>query len=242
MISERTFAESYPTFWKELLPGGTRYIKFINGSASERVSDEVRAFSRPEVRSIISQTAFNLVKKGFLEFDLPLLSDDKVFEVKIWEESVQDAQKFISRFSNKPEDLNLSIEESKECIKLARSMWNHIKSEGFNKDIIFEPKFTGWGLLNPSKGDVLIGDCLMEIKAVEGAFGISDIRQILIYGTLNYLTKTYPSMIGFELYNPRLGKRYEDSFDKLAQGVAGCSGDELFLEISNHITDKITSL
>ncbi|MCK4814388.1 hypothetical protein KA005_01350, partial [bacterium] len=98
MISERTFAVSYPTFWKELLPGGTRYIKFINGSASERISDEICASSRSEVRSIISQTAFNLVKKGFLEFDLPSLSDDNVFKVKIWEESVQDAQKFISRF------------------------------------------------------------------------------------------------------------------------------------------------
>lgn len=242
MISERTFAESYPTFWKELLPGSTRYIKFINGSASERVAEEVHAFSRPEVRSIISQTAFNILKKGFLKFDLPSLSVDNIFKAKIWEESVQDAQKFISRFPNKPEDSNLSIEESKECIKLAKSMWNHIKRESFNKDIIFEPKFPGWGLLNPSKGDVLIGNCLMEIKAITGAFGVSDIRQILIYGTLNYLTKTYPSMDCFELYNPRLGKQYEDSFDEFAQGVAGCSSDELFIEISKYITDKITSL
>jgi hypothetical protein len=97
--------------------------------------------------------------------------------------------------------------------------------------LVVEPVFPGCGIIDASKGDLIVSDILFEVKAGDRLFRSIDVRQLIMYSTLNYISQSF-RIERLGLFNPRIGVSATISIDDLCFEISGKNSTELFSEIT----------
>jgi hypothetical protein len=230
MISETYFASKYTSFWNDLLPGKNKYIRYVVNNEIEAVEPPLESIDIPSSRGLINYTAFKLsVKSLTKEIDYSLLENLKQ-NSEIFKSVFDEAKRFIENFEGKQ---NLTYDLRQEEILLIKEIAKRIYHRyvvQIKKGCKFfpEPFFQGCGIINSANGDLILDNELVEIKAGKRKFSVNDIKQILVYATLHSLNNEYGTLTSFELYNPREGFSFQDSFANLCNELACASTYEIY--------------
>jgi hypothetical protein len=128
------------------------------------------------------------------------------------------------------------IEESEE---LAYSLFLYFQNTDLNS-LIFWPSFIGCGRLNSCKGDIVLENKLIEVKAGERHFRLIDVRQVITYLALNFCSKKY-KLQDIALLNPRTGLVFETSVSILIESCSGRRPVDVFSDIVDFVSTEINS-
>lgn len=211
MISERSFARSFHSFWNELLPLLTpRFVSLFNEAYQKALLDNSGknlvlltlpiGINRPD---IVAEFAFRLALLARKE-------NLSLHHLRQRESLIAIAQRrafeLIQKYEGmKPEtNVPLSQVELCEAFRLCERYETLYAAFPENIPVEFCPKFDGSGFINSSEGDIGIGDTLIEVKTTSRRCSGKDLRQLIIYLALdaNAGLKRW-SHIG--LFNPRRG-------------------------------------
>jgi hypothetical protein len=104
----------------------------------------------------------------------------------------------------------------------------------------FWPVFKGCGQLDACRADIISGCNLIEVKAGERNFKITDVRQVITYLSLNFNSGQYPIM-EIALVNPRTGLKFECGVDMLIELSSGRKAVDVFSDIIEFISAETGS-
>ena len=244
MISETYFASKYTSFWNDLLPGKNRYMRYIVNNDVEILEPPLESIDKPSTRGLINCIAFKLsIKSLTKEIDYGTLGAVEQ-DSQLFKSVFQESKNFIQHFE---ETQDITYDVTSEELFLIKEIAKRIyrryivkieKGERFSP----EPFFQGCGIIDSANGDLIVDDLLIEIKAGKRNFSINDIKQILVYAALHSLDNTYAALTHFELYNPREGLTFSDSFMNLCNELACASPDEIYAEIRRYVIDTMNSI
>jgi hypothetical protein len=231
MISERKFANSYASFWNQLLPTADAFVRKIN-LASERFCRPIDAVSKDRnKRAVINELAFRLFKVIAAGNEIePDMTDNL-------EKGVRDyIEKLIHSGFKIPA---LSKEEVAESERIAASLSMYFSKTDISP-LKFWPLFKGCGQLDACRADIISGSKLIEVKAGERNFKITDVRQVITYLALNFNSGQY-SIIEIALVNPRTGLKFECEADMLIEFCSGRKAVDIFSDIVEFISSETGS-
>jgi hypothetical protein len=227
VISERTFARSFDSFWQELLPLFTpRFVALFNEAYETVLSDDVgRELSALPVAfglerlDIVAEFAFRLARIAH-EAKIPLKNLQS--EKTLCEKAEFQALELIRLYEGgQPADIvRLSEEEFSEGFRLCERYSAIYLAFPPNSPVQFCPTFPGAGFLNTSQGDLGIADSLIEVKTTTRKPAGKDIRQLIIYAALdgNAGNRRW-THVG--LFNPRRGTLHHAEIDPLILRLSG---------------------
>lgn len=219
MISETKFARGYSSFWVEYFPWLNSYSQSVKASC-ERFSAPLPEIDKVEHRSINNMMAFIHFRN--------LLSDSNYSLDKTKEETLQ----YMTRFSRN----NVSTYEFNENDKsiVAGQITN--LQELPTQDLILDPFFSGCGIIDNCRGDILQGDKLIEVKAGNRSIQPSDIKQLIVYLALNWIASPKPYIINqLEIYNPRVGYSWTVDVNSFFYSVTSYSKEDVFEQMMKYL-------
>lgn len=218
MISEVTLAREFASFWRAATPNIDGLVRRINRGMYKRDFQPIHSVTEPSRRALINELSFEIVceivvdlsehrkRKSYLEYvERSLPKVRALAKVLRWEGDYESIL------------LKEELEELRsQIIRLCRWMRD-------NRDrvlVIMRPNFFGCGIVDRCEGDMMIGNMLVEIKAGERAFRAIDLRQIIVYLTLN---QQKPNWVIEDIciFNPRMGVSVTMSCDDLCFEVSG---------------------
>jgi len=244
MISETYFASKYTSFWNDLLPGKNKYIRYVVNNEIETLEPPLESIDIPSSRGFINYIAFKLSVKS-LSKEISYSSLDSLDQnSELFKGVFKEAKLFIQEFEG-TQDLTYDLysEELTLIKEIAKRIYRkYIIQINSGCKFFPEPFFQGCGIINSANGDLILDDILIEIKAGRRNFSINDIKQILVYATLDSLKNDYGTLTFFELYNPREGLSFQDSFANLCNELACASPQEIFSESKKYIIDTMNSI
>jgi len=85
------------------------------------------------------------------------------------------------------------------------------------------------------QGDIFYNETLVEIKAGERGILSSDIKQIITYCALNWLSNHPKKIINVEFYNPRQGILWVSELEELIMSVSNLPIEDLFDQIGKYL-------
>jgi len=231
MISERKMANSYVSFWNQLLPTADTFVRQIN-IASERFYSHVPAVTKDrDKRAVINELAFRLFKATVDGDEItPELKGAIESEVRDYIEDLIRANVKIPPLSN---------EEVEESERISKSLSMYFAMSDLSA-LIFWPLFKGCGRISACRGDIIDGNKLIEVKAGDRNFKVTDIRQLMIYMALNFSSGQYP-IKEMALVNPRTGFKYECDIDILIEFSSGRKAVDVFADIVDFISAETIS-
>ena len=236
MISEVTFASTFSSFWRELLPAADAYVRRRN-LALERFSQPVRS-SDLLFRDAINELGFRLfclgVETGATE---PLSLSDSVIA-----ETARQTMRYIGRFRAVPGDAaGMPRAATDEALFLARRIGFFVAPlRAKHQPFVCRPKFAGCGMVDACEGDLSWGSTLCEVKSGDRLFRSSDLRQLLTYCALRY-GEGRREIARITLVNPRRGVHFSDSLEGLCRETSGLSPSEVMLEIVEVLSESESS-
>lgn len=220
VISERQLAQS-AAFWSATAPMIESFTRLVNSDLLVRDHNELVSVVRADRRAFVNECAFDIFcdHRHVSDSELPML------------EIAREVGTRLARLDRHepPAIAAVDEQEAAEAIAIARRLEDIIVSIGVN--VVNRPPFRGCGFLSGARGDLLVDDCLVEIKAGKRLFRSEDVRQVLAYLALNHAGKTF----GIEcvaLVNPRMGFHVVIPVSTLARRVASTSSDELFDKVA----------
>ncbi|EPN9529475.1 hypothetical protein ACT5AM_004217 [Cronobacter malonaticus] len=237
MISELTFSRKFTSFWNQLLPNANNFIRIINGSLIEDVYPPLDNSTNKSNNVFVNECAFNLyaaIQNNLLARNI--LSVQELFHEPDFQNILEQTKEYLQRFAYGSNfKLPLSMIEYNAIREIAKNISSRY---GMKHQIEVSPQFDGCGAINNSYGDIYYPSVLVEIKSGDRNFSVYDLRQVLIYCTLNFYSKNRRNIKNFELFNPRMGITYSDSIINLCKELAFIQPEELFFEIMNSITEE----
>jgi|SRR5690606_10537958 len=236
MISETTFAKKFTSFWAQLLPSANYYVRVLNEGMLESFYAPIKPV-RAENVALCNVVSFEVFKE-FLEGNVRRaeIQDGSYFSLATFSEVLDRQKAYVKRFQHgSPVTLSPNREEISD---IARLSLETIDRYGLQKHRIrVNPRFDGIGYLNPAEGDILEGKVLVEIKAGFRKFSVYDIRQVLIYLTMNFFSANPYEIKSIELYNPRMGIAFSVGVGELCESVSALLPQDLFTEIQLYLTE-----
>jgi hypothetical protein len=174
----------------------------------------------PEFRAINNVIAF---------FHFGNILDNKEFNIS---DSVNQALSYIERFPrnsvNKYEfnQLNQTI-----VLKQINNLCNTYKD-----NIILNPFFPGCGIIDNCNGDILQHEKLIEIKAGKRNIEPSDLKQLIVYAALNWISSTEKYQISeLEIYNPRVGYIWRNQLDDFLNSITDIPKEDVFDQLTKYL-------
>lgn len=211
MISERKFATSYISFWNTIIPFGDYYIHNLNKSV-ERFSSKIETESPPEKRALIAEMGFEHFIKSIKNNDVEI------------EKIILETNHRISKILNDQKEFQTLTETDKTEIEgISKNLHKYFKDKD-ELQILIRPVFQGCGIINTCEGDLILNDEIIEVKSVDRGIGIADVRQVLVYLSLQYSASEKVSN-NIVFVNPRRGVFTKIATSELAILI---SGRELF--------------
>jgi hypothetical protein len=227
MISERSFAHSFDSFWHELLPLLTpRFVSLFNEGYETILCDHsglglsflplAEGVERPD---IVAEFGFRLARTAHKHrLTVERLKDERAFVASAEDEAFELIQRYEGE---KPTEIvPLSEAERSEGLRLCeryQALYSAFPSE---LAVEFCPIIPGAGFLNSSEGDISIGSDLIEVKTTTRKPSGKDIRQLMIYVALNANARVNRwSHIG--IFNPRRGTLHRAEIDSLVLRLSG---------------------
>jgi hypothetical protein len=231
VISVSAFCKVHSSFWKAVAPTTDIFVRRLNLGHYEREFPEMTIPTQPIRRGFINEVAFSVfcqsVKRG-QAWPPPKLSkaelDEAVTSIRpltVRKEGHGEAKQgddFVS------EEL-LDIEEQRD--RLMRFFFLNRSID----PLVLEPTFPGCGMIDTSKGDLIASNILYEVKAGDRLFRSIDVRQLIMYSTLNHVSKRF-RIERLGLFNPRIGISATIPIDDLCFEISGKNSAELFSEIA----------
>jgi len=248
MISERTFATSFGSFWDELLPLLTpSYVHIISAVYNEHITDDFGFILDPIERradadsAVIAEFAFYLAK-GATEAGIAIKAayDD----VLMRNEALNTAAIAVSYYEGVVQypRTDLRDDELLEGFEIAqnyRRFFEQIPSKG---TVEFAPRILGAGFLQTCQADLTIGPALFEIKTVNRNLASKDVRQLIIYLALQAATGDRRWTLG-GFFNPRKGEYLQFAVDEvIAQISGGRSSSEVYHALIDFVSTSDVQL
>jgi hypothetical protein len=112
--------------------------------------------------------------------------------------------------------------EIKTAIELAGRLRDMCSFIADGRATVIDPEFPGYGALSRSRGDIIAGNVLLEVKAVDRPFRASDFRQTIVYALQN-LASGKSGIVKIGLLNPRRGIYHIEKLDQIIFDVSGGS-------------------
>lgn len=235
MISERTFARSFTSFWDELLPLLTpSFVHVINQNYKVRLTDDNGFFLGTVERrantdsAVIAEFAFNLVKSA-TEAGITLKAAYENPEIR--KEAFAKATLIVSYyegFVQYPPRTDLDEDEFLEGFEIAENYLRFFEQIPIKGTIQFLPAIAGAGFIENCQADLAIGKALFEVKTVDRNLASKDMRQLLVYLALQAATGDRKWTLG-GFFNPRKAEYLEFAIDEvLAQISGGRSSSEVY--------------
>lgn len=214
MISEHQFASGYTSTWRTVTPLSDGYWHMEN-MLTTRVFSPLNQRASKEMRGVVNEVGF----RAFSRIKRSNTKPNRTNVQKAISESIEEAITYVNRFMSN--SINTTSEFDENCIRESTFIaFRLIHFFAYKDRIIIQPKFVGCGVISACEGDIVVDDCLYEIKAGNRAFRISDLRQLLIYTALAYSNKSLIfDCIG--IFNPRTGVTWKRSIDHVCLAVAG---------------------
>lgn len=237
MISELTFSRKFTSFWNQLLPNANNFIRIINGSLVEDIYPPLDESLNRANNVFVNECAFNLFSALQNDsIDEKILFSSTIFHNAEFQIIFEKTQEYLRRFSYGSNfQLPLSMLEYNTIREISKSIYHRYRS---TRNLEISPLFNGCGIINNSYGDIYHTNTLVEIKAGDRKFSVYDLRQLLIYLTLNFYSKEKRDIKNFELFNPRMGISYSDTITVLCKELAFIQPEELYFMIMNSITEE----
>ena len=239
MISERTFAEGYTSFWHQCLPMGEAVVQAINHRLLKHFA-AVRGDADREIRDdLVGDIGLRWfsarVARGRLAAREPARKElDRL---------AAEASAFVHRLrgSPVPELPPPSPTELREAAALADRLVEFVRHQGGSETLVPRPAFAGCGVLAACAGDLLIGRTLYEVKDVGRGFRQPDLRQLVVYCALNSAAPRY-KIQRLGLVNPKRGTYFLSDLEWLVRNLSGQGSADLFAEILDFVATERISL
>jgi hypothetical protein len=215
MISERDFSLHFSSFWRSALPNMEAVVRSINLSY-DRIDDDITATSNSAERDMVSESGYQLF--------CFVLNDRIASPREYLAPSAKRAERFIHG-TNSLSDAEIEsfvARNSAEIIILANRIIKFCRSRSKDSRFSAPVAMTGHSLVGDCNADLLVENDLVEIKYVDRNFRSIDLRQCLIYTSLNYL-KIGASFDNIVLFNPLRGIYVELTYEEVIRGAGGIS-------------------
>jgi hypothetical protein len=232
VISERKFSNSYSSFWNQLLPTADSFVRRLNLTCERftKPIDSSLSVDRDK-RAVINELAFRLFKE---QANSGKISSGKIISLE------QDVRSYIERLAPSIKKLTaLSKEELIESEKIAASLSAYFYKPDF-KAMTFWPLLKGCGQLDACRADIIYKNKLIEVKAGDRHFRITDLRQIITYLALNFYSQQY-QLAYIALVNPRTGKEFECAIDTLIESCSGKKSVDVFSDVIDFLSAEVGS-
>lgn len=227
MISERSFARSFDSFWHELLPLLTpRFVSLFNEGYETILCDHsgqdlsvLPVAAGVEHPDIVAEFGFRLARVAHMQgLKVERLQDEKALVATAENEAFELIQRYEG--GQPAEIVPLSEAERSEGLRLCGRYHALYAAFPKNSAVEFCPTFPGAGFLNSSEGDIGIGDSLIEVKTTTRKPAGKDIRQLMVYAALdaNAGRKRWSHM---GIFNPRRGTLHRAEIDSLVLRLSG---------------------
>jgi hypothetical protein len=232
VISERKFSNSFSSFWNELLPTADSFVRRMNLSLERYcLPTESRFEVNRDRRSVINELSFRLFMS---------LAKGKKLSIKDKMKMSLEVSHYIEKLApNINIDQPISKEELEEAESLSSALAQYFSGASLNK-LRFWPIFRGCGMINACKGDIITDDKLVEVKAGDRHFRITDFRQVIAYLTLNSISKQYDTQ-HIALVNPRKGLFFETTVEVLIEGCSQRKSVDVFGDIIDFLSSEVVS-
>jgi hypothetical protein len=223
MISEVNFSRGYSSFWIEHFPWLSSYCQSINKYNLARVHRSIEESEPPEFRSINNTIAF---------FHFGNIIGDKEFDILL---SINQALEYLKRF---PRTSASSYEFNQLNEKIVQKQVDNLFGN-YKKDIKLNPFFPGCGIIDNCNGDILQNEKLIEIKAGERSIAPSDLKQLIVYSALNWISETEQHKITeLEIYNPRVGYKWTNSLEDFLNSITDISKEDVFDQLTKYLVTQ----
>lgn len=227
MISEVGFAKGFLSFWDTVIPYMKQYMKICNLNLETFEVAENIQFSNNTYKPLSAELGFRLFCKE-------LNDGEQSLAAQVISKIEKETCDYIAKFGDiGTSGVKITEGERKEAIWLKNNLIRFFNDVWKNKSpVITSPFFVGCGILDHCWGDIIVGDTLFEIKAVDRNFQAPDMRQLLTYLVLNYASKNY-NIKRIGLLNPRRCVFYWDNVNSAVAKISGESFDWVANETIN---------
>lgn len=237
MISETSFAKRFTSFWNELLPNAKNHVRLVN--SAYRISTH-RPLLAPERKSniaFVNVLAFEIYRYSIInQIDERKIAKPEFRRSHEYLYLIEKSSNYLKRFSDQQGyELPLLNKEHRQAVEIAKLI---LKRYHWRSNSKIDPKFDGCGFINPAVGDILLDRTLVEIKSGDRPFNLQDLKQVLIYCTLNHYSKLTSPIERIELYNPRKGTSFSEEIADFAINLSALSPQQLFSEIESFISQE----
>lgn len=228
MTSETKFATSFTSVWREVTPLSDGYWA-IENMLTRRVVAPMPNRAPKGVRGAINELAFIGFSK--LASQKRRIQREEIFSAL--KDSISETVGYINRLS--PNDLLKEDAIDDVCLREAMQLTLRLLNffpYGANTQI--RPKFKGCGIINACEGDVISGNLLIEVKAGDRGFRVSDLRQLLVYSALAYASSE-SNFTRIGLFNPRTGMAWSKSLDEVCMSISGLRANDVLPKLVDHM-------
>jgi hypothetical protein len=219
VISERTLAYGFESFWREQFPFLTPlFIRNFNAGKKERIVTPEGVPVRPVPMSAEVQ-----------DFDLSTEIGFEIATERYRERIGQngDEQAAVRRASSRiaalrkdaewRDPLEADLKEGRTLAELYEFLFDSISAK---EEVTFRPQIKGAGILNSMEADFCTARTLFEVKSVNRNLQSVDVRQLLCYLVAGLGSKEY-AWEGYCFFNPRLAVSYTGSVNELLGYLSG---------------------
>ncbi|MEN9434840.1 MAG: hypothetical protein RLZZ422_2429 [Pseudomonadota bacterium] len=241
MISEKIVASQFHSLWEESLPLLTpTFVRLFNEAYRDDLSEYTRNEKLNKItighniekHDLVAELSFKLAKEAN-NAGIPVAN---LKAKKIIEAVINETIKFLPHY-NLEKDIPNNYEIC-ESFKLAEQYEKFFKLINA-KNIEFSPSIRGAGFMGICYADLAIDDTLYEIKTVNRNLSSNDIRQLLLYLSLQ-ASEGNQKWINGGFFNPRRALHYKFPIDHLIYHISGGkSTHEVFQSITDFLSREI---
>ena len=227
MISERTFASSFPGFWSDLLPLLTpTLVRLINDGYKNRLTDSDGVLIKPVEKSV--EVVDYAVLAEFAYYVAKLAVENRTNVRDVYDDASlrlsaeQAALLVVEQYKGAKTTTGsrLTDVEQDEGLALAQNYERFFEQRGCEEGIEFDPIIPGAGFLQTCKADISIGPALFEVKTVSRNLAGKDIRQLIVYLALQ-ATAGHRRWTRAGFLNPRKADYHEFDVNTVITQISG---------------------
>lgn len=220
MISETTFARGYSSFWIEYFPWLNSYCQSIIKYSLVHIHHQVGDGDETEHRSINNTIAF---------FHFRNIKKDPLCDIS---KSKEQALRYLKSFPRNNVDTYMFSNIDQNIIK---SQIDYM-SLRYTHDLVINPFFPGCGIINNCYGDIIQLKTLTEVKAGDRNIVPSDLKQLITYCALNWISNYDKYDIEkIEIYNSRLGYSWECDLNSFLVSITDIPKEEVFDQLIKYL-------
>lgn len=224
LITVTELSRGYSSVWKRTFPFISKLVRKSN-LQKETFEDHLTSKLDSSRRAIVNEIGFRIFEKSHkLGVENLEAEDIEIISVQ--------ACKYLAGLERVEHVAMPNKEELEESILIARRTRQYFSENEPRTELIISPEFNGCGMVTPCFGDVLSGDTLYEIKAGEREFRVSDLKQLLVYATLNF-SEHDETIKYIALMNPRRGDFVKLGIKESVEIASGKAAADAFYELIN---------